>query len=256
MNQRFKEEIEELKSDLISKDKIINRLNMNREFILRTAYNAQDDIDMNIINSNSNSDKGLFKIKRNSSKKLTLNDQRNLDFSLLNDTNEEIKSKSKCLKTDVSIREENLRYISRNSNDKIKNFNNLNNTTDKLSLNNLGKFINTNNNINNKLNDDINEEEDCDEFLKEKIDSEINNILLSRKNFILSTMTYENFSFEICNRLKTNKTNNNIDNNLNDKKLNENLDLILNKIQQRKEKVIMQKKLMQTKMEKIGIKLF
>lgn len=271
LTQRFNEEIEELKTDLISKDKIINRLKMNREFILRTAYNAQDDIDNNIISTSHNLNSRF--LNRNSSKKLHTinafnNEIKTLDLSINNEYNhgqEESNSKNKKYAEDLSTIEENFRYTSRNSSDKIGGVKTSggSNTLTKLNYNDLGKFINTNTNLINsninKLNEEQNEEEECDEFLKEKIDLEIQNIINSRKNFIISTMTLENFSFDILNKNSTTKIkadNNSTANRLNENKINENLDEILVKIQLRKEKVILQKKMMQTKLEKIGLKLF
>jgi hypothetical protein len=104
---------------------------------------------------------------------------------------------------------------------------------------------------------------------------EIKNILDARRNFIISTLAQENFSFDVTgvainlnksvgegndnysnNREYNNKSKMKLTANKNNFRLAENIDEILNKIQQRKDKVIMQKKIMQTKLEKIGLKMF
>src|SRR4051812_39130465 len=51
--QRLQEELEELKGEIAAKEKIISKIQMHRDFILKTAYNAQDDINNNIINAKS-----------------------------------------------------------------------------------------------------------------------------------------------------------------------------------------------------------
>jgi hypothetical protein len=138
---------------------------------------------------------------------------------------------------------------------------------------------------------DNNEDDEEREFIKQKIDLEIKNILDSRKNFMMNTLTMENFSFDfhLKNEIVLNNNNVNLNtitlsgasnkmvnmtsktnlstqtkskvnfntnvNKQNNIKLVENIDEILAKIQVRKEKVILQKKMMQTKLEKVGIKI-
>jgi hypothetical protein len=89
------------------------------------------------------------------------------------------------------------------------------------------------------------EEGDDNEFLKEKIDDEIKNILNNRRNFILNTLVMENFSFDVGFHEKNSNKIRNV----------RIVDDMLAKIQQRKEKILNQKKMMQIKLEKVGIKI-
>ena len=107
---------------------------------------------------------------------------------------------------------------------------------------------------------DENEEK---EFIRGIIDAEVKNILENRKEFILNTLAQENFSFDF---ISSNTNSNKMiiperDNSIKKKypnkaKIIENIDDILIKIQNRREKVINQKKLMMGKLEKMGIKIF
>ena len=96
--------------------------------------------------------------------------------------------------------------------------------------------------------------EDEKEFIRNKIELEIQNILDNRRSFLQSTLIQENFSFDFL----TNKIcdNNQVHSYFNKKKLLQNIDEMLNKIQDRKEKIITQKILLENKIEKVGVKMF
>jgi hypothetical protein len=96
--------------------------------------------------------------------------------------------------------------------------------------------------------------EDEKEFIRNKIELEIKNILDNRRSFLQHTLIQENFSFDflknkICD-------NNQVHSYINKKKLLQNIDEMLNKIQDRKEKIITQKILLENKIEKVGLKIF
>lgn len=90
-------------------------------------------------------------------------------------------------------------------------------------------------NRNSKLvNDSIFEENDV---LEKNIYNEIQNILEEKRNFILNTLTYENFSFDILQGSQ----------NANDGKISNNIEQILEIIKKRKKKVEMEKKQLEQK---------
>jgi len=88
---------------------------------------------------------------------------------------------------------------------------------------------------------------------------EIQNILDNRKVFMQQALIQENFSFDfISNKINSNliqSPNKNLKN-MNKEKLLKNIDDMLSKIQERKEKIISTKKLINSKIDKIGLKIF
>lgn len=100
--------------------------------------------------------------------------------------------------------------------------------------------------------------EDEREFIRNKIEMEIQNILDNRKVFMQQALIQENFSFDFL----SNKINNNVISpyqnikNMNKEKLLKNIDDMLNKIQERKEKITAQKNVIETKMDKVRLKIF
>ena len=85
------------------------------------------------------------------------------------------------------------------------------------------------------INDSIFEENDANLFLENNIYKEIQNILEEKRNFILNTLTYENFSFDILKESKKGGINCGGIN-------NSNIEQILELIKQRKKKVELAKK--------------
>lgn len=85
------------------------------------------------------------------------------------------------------------------------------------------------------INDSIFEENDSNLFLENNIYKEIQNILEEKRNFILNTLTYENFSFDILKDPKKGGINGGGIN-------NNNIDKILELIKQRKKEVEIAKK--------------
>ncbi len=88
---------------------------------------------------------------------------------------------------------------------------------------------------------------------------EIQNILDNRKVFMQQALIQENFSFDFIS-IKINSNliqspNKNLKN-MNKEKLLKNIDDMLSKIQERKEKIISTKKLINSKIDKIGLKIF
>ena len=105
-----------------------------------------------------------------------------------------------------------------------------------------------------EINDSIYEENEAHLLLEKNIYSEIQNILEEKRNFILKTLTCENFSFDILN---SNINNNNFKSKKRNEKNKEsveeeingtNIEQILELIRQRKRKVEMTRKYLEEKM--------
>ena len=92
-----------------------------------------------------------------------------------------------------------------------------------------------------EINDSVFEESESHMILEKNIFSEIQNILEEKRNFILQTLTCENFSFDILNNKKNNET---IPGDI----TAANIEQILSLIRQRKKKVEMTKKYLEEKM--------
>ena len=92
-----------------------------------------------------------------------------------------------------------------------------------------------------EINDSVFEESESHMILEKNIFSEIQNILEEKRNFILQTLTCENFSFDILNNKKNNET-------LSGDISAANIEQILGLIRQRKKKVEMAKKYLEEKM--------
>ena len=96
-----------------------------------------------------------------------------------------------------------------------------------------------------EVNDSILEENEAHLLLEKNIYSEIQNILEEKRNFILKTLTCENFSFDILNdnKYKNNKSKEIMGDDINGTSLEQ----ILALIRQRKRKVEMTKKYLEEK---------
>jgi hypothetical protein len=208
--QRLQEEIEDLKNEVSSNEKIINRLTMHRDFLLKNSYSTKDDLTDNQFNS-LRASYSLAKFSPTTpldSKKVPEKFMQTYSKTFLNTENIIDKKYSE----------------------------------DKTSSFLIPKGLYDKNDI------DKDEEEET-EFIRQKIDTEIKNILDNRRNFILNTLTQENFSFDVIQIQDSQPSKKNKVQNL---KL---LDEVLAKVQARKEKVTSQKKMMQVKLEKIGVKI-
>ena len=188
-------------------------------------------------------------------------------ISLLKSKNKKFElKKEKCINLTINNNSNN------NNNTKINN-NNIYTSKAKITSNNNGNIFNSNNTNNNSLND-INkytsafswgaspasannnkkrntpfqneimyEETESHISLEKNIYKEIQNILEEKRNFILNTLTYENFSFDI---LKTQNNNNSSGNN----NINglEDIDKLIDIIKNRKQKVQKTKKYLEEKL--------
>jgi hypothetical protein len=204
--QRLQEEIEELKNEVTSKEKIINRLTIHRDFLLKNT--REEASDKQLPNSYSFA-------KLNTPTPVACNKKISEKF---------MQTYSKTLFNN----EPDKRYAE----DGAVSFLLPKRSFDKTD----GEK-------------DDNDDKDDTEFIRQKIDAEIQHILDNRRNFILNTLIQENFSFDVINsqepttfkrpKAMTVKV----------------IDDILSKVQARKEKILSQKKLMQVKLEKIGVKM-
>jgi hypothetical protein len=298
MIQRLQEELEETKNEITSKEKIINGMTMHRDFLIKTAYNAQDDINNNVIDTKpyqtlKNTGSGRIKVVTpvNNNKKIPQKflqsysktffdvegDKEDKDISRNDITMQKFESKEEFDKDKVQsnkhsfilnndgAQDDKFRFR-RESND---NYRYDRNSSARISATQLEKYLKGSITLNENEKVDVNDEDDEDkEFLKQKIDLEIKSILDTRRNFILNTLTQENFSFDINNNanakiysseikdISSKKSKNDFRSNVQKARLAENIDEIISRIQARKEKVILQKKVMQSKLEKVGIKIF
>ena len=197
------EEITILKNELLKKEKLIENLKYKNKFQpknLKSNINKSNNISNNKNNNNNNNHIQTEKIiltyfDINSIKPNSLYKNKS-DNDFLRSTL--IKYNNKYLKTEI------LRsYTKRKSIDMDYN---ANNNTINVSL--MTSFM---------------EDETGHNALEKNIYSEIKNILEEKRNFIIKTMTRENFSFDIINVSNVKKDDNNIKNNgIIKKKLNSN----------------------------------
>ena len=109
-------------------------------------------------------------------------------------------------------------------------------------------FLNSAKEINKELEKGLSKEEN---FILHKIQNEVKQILENRRTFIMATLIEESFSFDILNiegPAKLGKIKTAV-------KVNEAIDEVLMKLRERKDKVLTQKRLLQAKFEKLGIKI-
>ena len=198
------EEITILKNELLKKEKLIENLKYKNKFQpknLKSNINKSNNISNNNKNNNNNNNNIqtekiiLTYFDINSIKPNSLYKNKS-DNDFLRSTL--IKYNNKYLKTEI------LRsYTKRKSIDMDYN---ANNNTINVSL--MTSFM---------------EDETGHNALEKNIYSEIKNILEEKRNFIIKTMTRENFSFDIINVSNVKKDDNNIKNNgIIKKKLNSN----------------------------------
>ena len=192
------EEISILKDELIKKEEIISLLKSSKKGYKKVIIN---NFSINSSNSNSN-----INSNDNSAKKF-------MTFK-------------------------NEKKISYNNNSLLSN-----KMKNKISNKNISTFsLKDNNNNNKRLNPRASKEpslEDCDSqnSLEKNIFKEIQNILEEKRNFILNTLTRENFSFDILRVGNDKNKLNLIECNIKDFKETEEIDKLLELIKNRKIKV-------------------
>lgn len=270
--QRMQEELEDAKSETTSKEKIISRLTMHRDFLLKTLYSTQDDIDNNVLKP---SVRHSSSYRNKSSHQLPLVSS---SSSILNKMPERfMQSYSKSffsnkLEAKKVLAEESRSFVKTGENFNMtdpKNDSEDYNTRpsfnvakhdddikghyleqEKLISKQVEKLLTKDIKSSFVVNDsDKNEESEEREFIRQKIEAELKSILDTRRNFVIDTLTQENFSFDIMTRVNSNskaKVNS---------KVIAGIDEMLVKVQQRKEKVMTQKKMVTLKLEKMGMKL-
>jgi hypothetical protein len=281
--QRLQEEIEELKNEVTSKDKIIQRLTMHRDFILKTAFNASDDVSNNVLNSkqfqllkNSSSGKINVITPVNKNKKIPEKFMQSYSKSFLNIQGDEEGGENVGEDAGYILnneRNDEIKHLAGNKKgsqeketiENIDGNNYIRKENRRLSAKQVEKFLGKASfAAGSFLYQDLdqmeeNEDEEEKEFIKQKIDLEIKNIIDSRRIFILNTLIQENFSFDYSGGQfvegSCEKKQSSFKGQQSNPRLVENIDELLQKIQQRKEKILLQKKLMQSKLEKVGIKL-
>ena len=136
------------------------------------------------------------------------------------------------------------------SNENIINNPNINNNKPKDYLGLLSRkySLQINNADKKEINDSINDENEAHLLLEKNIFSEIQNILEEKRNFILKTLTCENFSFDIINNNNNYKNKKSSGDTSGDEISGANIEQILCLIRQRKRKVEMTKKFLEEKL--------
>lgn len=236
--QRIQEELEDNKNEVLCKEKMIEKLTNHRDFLVKTAVKDSEELKNSIMN----------KSKDRSSSTLNKDVVRNalIQSSVRDDKRSERSGTIKSNKDSISNHSSSLvKKASENKNTFASK------VPDKFVTQIGTSFINysldkNKDNINNENKDD----EDKDFFMV-RIQNEVRSILENRKNFLIATLNYDSFSFDILNVESTAK--------LGKIKaavqVNEAIDEVLNILKDRKEKVFMQKRLLKAKFEKLGIKV-
>ena len=185
-----------------------------------------------------------------------LNKISNTNFSILSKKNinlikDGLKNKNEeilLLKTELVKKEQIIAELKKNKNEntitdsKISE-NKINNKPENY-LNLLGRKFSLRYSDSKEVNDSIFEESESHMMLEKNIYSEIQNILEEKRNFILQTLTCENFSFDILGNSKEDKKINDLD--INDIS-GSCIEQIMCLIRQRRKKVEMTKKYLEEK---------
>lgn len=224
--QRIQEELEDNKNEVLSKEKLIAKLTSHRDFLVKTAVKGSEDMKMNLSKTIENQEDVIQSEGKNEepatdgpSSKMQMNDKKSSDIALPMNLKSQQSSNSRHPK----IPENFVKQL----------------TTSCLNLADEGNMS--------KDSDD----EDEKEFLMQKIQMEVKNNLENRRNFVLKTLNTENFSFDVLSLDGPNKKNK-VKKAL---EINDTINEVLGKIRDRKDKVMTQKRLMQAKFEKLGIKI-
>ena len=253
----FKKENQKLKSEnktILGLKQNINKLQEEKMELAKKLMELESEAVL-YKDDNSTNDEMLYNPKLSSAKKY----QNRLSFhrnSVINNSSKELSNqKNNNKKRYILIinkfsfslipkNNNNLKEILNNKNEEISLLKNelirkeqiiLELTKEKLKTNSESTPLKETNKISN---DSIFEENDANLFLENNIYSEIQNILEEKRNFILNTLTCENFSFDI---LIDPKRKNSVDEEIN------NVEQIIDFIRQRKKKVEMTKKRLEEK---------
>lgn len=225
--QRIQEELEDNKNEVLSKEKMIQKLTTHRDFLIRTNSRKSEDkfIKKNTLGATHES---IEKIEGANSSNASLHNARSNHHKISLDNTQHIK---------MTIPEKFITQLSQ-------------------SLSNLALHKSeTNEGIEGLENPDPNSTEpktsNEHEFLIQKLQNEVKNILENRKTYVLASLSEESFAFDVINIEGPNK----LGKIKTAVQVNEAIDEVLMKIRERKDKVITQKRLLQAKFEKLGIKI-
>lgn len=222
--KKYNAKIEELKKDLEEKTKIIDRLIMHRDFLLKNAYSVKDErLNENELKvlENKHNDVQLPLNKKEDIPNIFLESFSRSFFTMPQEKLSKTLSKKEITRdkpneesgmtrhmTQKMFFEESMTdYIVRQIKEEKKE-------APKKSYTGY----------------ESNDENEEREFLKEKINMEVENILLNRRDFILATLTQENYHFEIKQTKRD------------DRKVLETIDELLHRVRMKKEKMMEQQK--------------
>lgn len=253
--QRMQEELQDNKNEVLSKEKMIQKLINHRDFLVTQSNKVNNDYKKSLLRLKSKGESINCSVLKNDNLTMTINDNKSINSSVkYTNDNKSILSKRTSDKFTTQLSSSILNIAKKEIENKSNHNYSRENTSirdsinrQSLKVNNKNDFLNDINKNNNKTNKEIKD----DNYLMDKINDEINNIVNSRKEFLLATLSYENFSFDYLNIdgiAKQNKIKTAI-------QVNEAIDNILIKLRDRKDKVLSQKRLMQAKFEKLGIKI-
>jgi len=273
---RLSMELEQAKKEIESKNIIITRLIESKNIFTQTSLNSEEKTSDNLKPSISLKNIPIKKLEfltpltNNKIQKIPEKFMQSYSKSFLN------------IKRDSFIKNifENYEFhdLQPNQSEKI-NRENIRTFVSQTSSKDFQNSVNMNKNVNpahkqNDIYDDCEDEEEM-EFIRQRIDNEIQNILENRKKFILNTLMQENFSFDIIENkstpMKNSKTqeyfantynNNNTNDNLKyqkkdkmNQKFIQNMNEVLQKIQIRKNKILTEKENLKSQLEKVGINI-
>ena len=230
----------------ISQKDLIQKLQPNSSNINLSNKKFNNDLNK-IINTN-------FSIISNKNKNLLKDGLKNKNEEILLLKNELIKKEQNILELKKNMDNYNNIFDSKyslnssinNSNIKYNNDKLINKKTVEDYLGILSRRFSFKKNDSKEINDSIYEENEAHLLLEKNIYSEIQNILEEKRNFILKTLTCENFSFDILNNsgnYKNKKSEESVYDDIN----GGNIEQILALIRQRKKKVEMTKKYLEEK---------
>lgn len=225
--QRMQEELEDNKNEVLSKEKMIQKLTSHRDFLIRTNSKRSEDkfIKKNTLGANQES---IDKLEGAGSSNVSIHNMRSSQQKVIHDSNgQHIKmSIPDKFITQLSQSLSNLALHKSDTIEGIEGLEAADKTTEPKTSNEH-------------------------EYLIQKLQNEVISILENRKTYVMAALSEESFAFDVINIEGPNK----LGKIKTAVQVNEAIDEVLMKIRERKDKVITQKRLLQAKFEKLGIKI-
>lgn len=227
--QRIQEELEDNKNEVLSKEKMIQKLTSHRDFLIRTNSRKSEDkfVKKNTVGATITHE-SLDKIEGVNSSNPSIQNIRSTQQKTIHDNKQQIK---------MTIPEKFITQLSQSLSNLALH---KSDTLEGIE----GLEIGDHNPSEPKTSNEH-------EYLIQKLQNEVKNILENRKTYLLTSLSEESFAFDVINIEGPNK----LGKIKTAVQVNEAIDEVLMKIRERKDKVITQKRLLQAKFEKLGIKI-